>query len=58
MQISEHAVTKQVLGDTKLPKPINAGSEISEYFENCAIFNIRIIGDILLESIGNDSITS
>jgi hypothetical protein len=49
MQISEHTVTKQVLGDTKLPIPIKAQSEISKYFENCAITNIRIIGDILLE---------
>jgi hypothetical protein len=52
MPISEHTVTKQVLGDTKLPKPINTESEISQYFENCAIFNIRIIGDILLEVSG------
>jgi hypothetical protein len=35
--------------DTKLPIPIKAQSEISKYFENCAITNIRIIGDILLE---------
>jgi uncharacterized protein YozE (UPF0346 family) len=52
MQISENTVTKQVLGDTKLPKPINAESEISKYFENCAIFNIRIIDEILLEVLG------
>jgi hypothetical protein len=52
MQISEHTVTKQVLGDTKLLKPINAESEISKYLENCAIFNIRIIDEILLEVLG------
>jgi hypothetical protein len=38
--------------DTKLPKPINAENEISKYFENCAITNIHIIGDILLEVSG------
>ena len=49
MAISEHTVTKQVLGDTKLPKPINAENEINKCFENCVIFNIRIIGDVLIE---------
>jgi hypothetical protein len=56
MPISEHTVTKQVLGDTKLPKPINAESEISKYFENCAITSIHIIGDILLEVSGTSLI--
>ena len=32
-----------MLGDTKLPKPINAENEINKCFENCVIFNIRII---------------
>jgi hypothetical protein len=35
MLLSEHTVTKQVLGDNKLPKPINAESETSKYLELC-----------------------